>query len=70
VRLDHGPGVGPCRSADPAGYHTTYNDRIFLPKDCRRMLVWRRLIALLRCEDESRIVMVEANHDLRNPADF
>jgi RND superfamily putative drug exporter len=53
------------------GYHTTYNDRIFLPKDVPAnvgMAAADRHFSDAKMNPE--LVMVEANHDLRNPADF
>jgi RND superfamily putative drug exporter len=53
------------------GYHTTYNDRIFLPKDVPAnvgMAAADRHFSDAKMNPE--LVMVEADHDLRNPADF
>ncbi|WP_319448863.1 MULTISPECIES: MMPL family transporter [unclassified Mycobacterium] len=53
------------------GYHTTYNDRIFLPDDVAAnvgMAAADRHFSDAKMNPE--LVMVEADHDLRNPADF
>jgi putative drug exporter of the RND superfamily len=53
------------------GYHTTYNDRIFLPPDVPAnvgMAAADRHFSDAKMNPE--LVMVEADHDLRNPADF
>ncbi|HEX7825575.1 MAG TPA: MMPL family transporter [Mycobacterium sp.] len=53
------------------GYHTTYNDRLFLPKDIPAnvgMAAADRHFSDAKMNPE--LVMVEADHDLRNPADF
>jgi RND superfamily putative drug exporter len=53
------------------GYHTTYNDRIFLPADVPAnvgMAAADRHFSDAKMNPE--LVMVEADHDLRNPADF
>ncbi|MCV7230000.1 RND family transporter [Mycolicibacterium komossense] len=53
------------------GYHTTYNDRIFLPADIAAnvgMAAADRHFSDAKMNPE--LVMVEADHDLRNPADF
>lgn len=53
------------------GYHTTYNDRIFLPNDVPAnvgMAAADRHFSDAKMNPE--LVMVEADHDLRNPADF
>ncbi|WP_292988591.1 MMPL family transporter [Mycobacterium sp.] len=53
------------------GYHTTYNDRIFLPEDVPAnvgMAAADRHFSDAKMNPE--LVMVEAGHDLRNPADF
>ncbi|MCC9180392.1 RND family transporter [Mycolicibacterium mageritense] len=53
------------------GYHTTYNDRIFLPADIPANV---GMAAATRHFSEAKmnpeLVMVETDHDLRNPADF
>ncbi|MGE2714476.1 RND family transporter [Mycolicibacterium litorale] len=53
------------------GYHTTYNDRIYLPKDVPANVGYEaadRHFSDAKMNPE--LVMVEADHDLRNPADF
>ncbi|BBZ08179.1 membrane protein [Mycolicibacterium doricum] len=53
------------------GYHTTYNDRIFLPEDVPANVGYaaaNRHFSEAKMNPE--LVMVEADHDLRNPADF
>ncbi|WP_019971851.1 RND family transporter [Mycobacterium sp. 141] len=53
------------------GYHTTYNDRIFLPADVPANVGYaaaNRHFSEAKMNPE--LVMVEADHDLRNPADF
>jgi putative drug exporter of the RND superfamily len=53
------------------GYHTTYNDRIFLPADVPAnvgMAAADRHFSDAKMNPE--LVMVEADRDLRNPADF
>jgi RND superfamily putative drug exporter len=53
------------------GYHTTYNDRIFLPADIPAnvgMAAADRHFSDAKMNPE--LVMVESDHDLRNPADF
>jgi putative drug exporter of the RND superfamily len=53
------------------GYHTTYNDRIFLPADIPANVGYaaaNRHFSEAKMNPE--LVMVEADHDLRNPADF
>ncbi|MHA3018892.1 MMPL/RND family transporter [Mycobacterium sp. BMJ-28] len=53
------------------GYHTTYNDRIFLPADVPAnvgMAAADRHFSDAKMNPE--LVMVESDHDLRNPADF
>ncbi|WP_304111855.1 RND family transporter [Mycolicibacterium bacteremicum] len=53
------------------GYHTTYNDRIYLPDDVPANVGYA---AADRHFSDAKmnpdLVMVEADHDLRNPADF
>lgn len=53
------------------GYHTTYNDRIYLPADIPANV---SQAAADRHFSEAKmnpeLVLVEADHDLRNPADF
>ncbi|EHB54916.1 Transport protein [Mycolicibacterium rhodesiae JS60] len=53
------------------GYHTTYNDRIYLPGDIPANVgqaAADRHFSEAKMNPE--LVMVEADHDLRNPADF
>ncbi|MEE6169651.1 MULTISPECIES: MMPL/RND family transporter [unclassified Mycolicibacterium] len=53
------------------GYHTTYNDRIYLPHDVSANIGYAaadRHFADAKMNPE--LVMVETDHDLRNPADF
>ncbi|MGE0218056.1 RND family transporter [Mycolicibacterium sp.] len=53
------------------GYHTTYNDRIFQPDDVPANVGYaaaNRHFSEAKMNPE--LVMVEADHDLRNPADF
>jgi RND superfamily putative drug exporter len=53
------------------GYHTTYNDRIFQPADVPANVGYaaaNRHFSEAKMNPE--LVMVEADHDLRNPADF
>jgi putative drug exporter of the RND superfamily len=53
------------------GYHTTYNDRIYLPDDIPANVgqaAADRHFSEAKMNPE--LVMVEADHDLRNPADF
>jgi RND superfamily putative drug exporter len=53
------------------GYKTSYNDRLYIPKDIPANLGYA---AADRHFSQSRmmpeILMIESNHDLRNPADF
>lgn len=53
------------------GYHTTYNDRIYLPDDVPANVGYA---ATDRHFSDAKmnpdLVMVEADHDMRNPADF
>jgi RND superfamily putative drug exporter len=53
------------------GYKTSYNDRLYMPKDIPANVGYE---AADRHFSQSRmmpeIVMVEANHDMRNPTDF
>ncbi|MEH3139846.1 MAG: MMPL family transporter [Mycobacterium kyogaense] len=53
------------------GYHTTYNDRIYLPTDVPANIGYA---AADRHFSDAKmnpdLVMVEADHDMRNPADF
>ncbi|ART74266.1 MMPL family RND transporter (plasmid) [Mycobacterium dioxanotrophicus] len=53
------------------GYHTTYNDRIYLPGDVPSNVGYAaadRHFSKARMNPD--LLMVEADHDLRNPADF
>nr|WP_090275231.1 MMPL family transporter [Mycolicibacterium komanii]CRL68189.1 transporter [Mycolicibacterium komanii] len=53
------------------GYHTTYNDRIYLPDDVPANVGYAaadRHFSDAKMNPE--LIMVEADHDLRNPADF
>jgi len=53
------------------GYHTTYNDRIYLPAEIPANVgqaAANRHFSEAKMNPE--LVMVEADHDLRNPADF
>ena len=53
------------------GYHTTYNDRIYLPGEVPANVGYAaadRHFSDAKMNPE--LVMVEADHDLRNPADF
>ena len=53
------------------GYKTSYNDRLYIPKDIPANLGYA---AADRHFSQSRmmpeILMIESNHDMRNPADF
>ncbi|WNG88482.1 MMPL family transporter [Mycobacterium sp. ITM-2016-00317] len=53
------------------GYHTTYNDRIYLPDDVPANVGYA---AADRHFSDAKmnpdLVMVESDHDMRNPADF
>ncbi|OMC42229.1 hypothetical protein A5745_03530 [Mycobacterium sp. IS-2888] len=53
------------------GYKTSYNDRLYIPKDIPANIGYA---AADRHFSQSRmmpeILMVESNHDMRNPADF
>jgi putative drug exporter of the RND superfamily len=53
------------------GYHTSYNDRIYLPADVPANVgqaAANRHFSEAKMNPE--LVMVESDHDLRNPADF
>ncbi|MDI3315010.1 MAG: MMPL family transporter [Mycobacterium sp.] len=53
------------------GYQTSYNDRLYIPKDIPANLGYTaadRHFSQARMMPE--ILMIEADHDLRNPADF
>ncbi len=53
------------------GYKTSYNDRLYIPKDIPANVGYA---AADRHFSQSRmmpeILMIESNHDMRNPADF
>ena len=53
------------------GYKTSYNDRLYIPKDLPANLGYAaadRHFSQARMMPE--ILMIESNHDMRNPADF
>ena len=53
------------------GYKTSYNDRLYIPKDIPANLGYAaadRHFSQARMMPE--ILMIESNHDMRNPADF
>ena len=53
------------------GYKTSYNDRLYIPKDIPANLGYAaadRHFTQARMMPE--ILMIESNHDMRNPADF
>jgi RND superfamily putative drug exporter len=53
------------------GYQTSYNDRLYIPKDVPANLGYAaadRHFSQARMMPE--ILMIESNHDMRNPADF
>jgi RND superfamily putative drug exporter len=53
------------------GYQTSYNDRLYLPKDIPANVGYAaadRHFSQARMMPE--ILMIESNHDMRNPADF
>ena len=53
------------------GYKTSYNDRLYLPKDIPANLGYAaadRHFSQARMMPE--ILLVESDHDMRNPADF
>ena len=53
------------------GYTTSYNDRIYIPKDIPANLGYaaaERHFSQARMQPD--ILMIEADHDMRNPADF
>jgi RND superfamily putative drug exporter len=53
------------------GYHTTYNDRIFLPKDVATNVGYDAAFRhFSQAKMNPDLMMIEANRDLRNPADF
>lgn len=53
------------------GYHTTYNDRIYLPDNVSANVGYTAAERhFSRAKMNPDLLMVEADHDLRNPADF
>jgi putative drug exporter of the RND superfamily len=53
------------------GYHTTYNDRIYLPASVSANVGYAAAERhFSRAKMNPDLLMVEADHDLRNPADF
>jgi RND superfamily putative drug exporter len=53
------------------GYHTTYNDRIYLPRDVPANVGYAaadRHFSQAKMNPE--LLMIESDHDLRNPTDF
>ncbi len=53
------------------GYHTTYNDRIYLPKDVAANIGYDAAFRhFSQAKMNPDLMMVESDHDLRNPADF
>ncbi|OYN79857.1 RND family transporter [Mycolicibacterium sphagni] len=53
------------------GYHTTYNDRIYLPDTVSANVGYTAAERhFSRAKMNPDLLMVEADHDLRNPADF
>ncbi|WP_167105614.1 RND family transporter [Mycobacterium sp. DL592] len=53
------------------GYHTTYNDRIYLPSSVPANVGYAAAERhFSRAKMNPDLLMVEADHDLRNPADF
>jgi RND superfamily putative drug exporter len=53
------------------GYKTSYNDRLYIPKDIPANLGYaaaERHFSQARMQPD--ILMIEADHDMRNPADF
>ncbi|AQT81337.1 hypothetical protein B1R94_21915 [Mycolicibacterium litorale] len=53
------------------GYHTTYNDRIYLPDTVSANVGYAAAERhFSRAKMNPDLLMVEADHDLRNPADF
>jgi len=58
-------------SPDAAGYKTSYNDRLYLPKNIPANVGYAaadRHFSQARMMPE--ILLLESDHDLRNPADF
>ncbi|UCZ59228.1 RND family transporter [Mycolicibacterium phocaicum] len=53
------------------GYQTTYNDRIYLPKDVAANVGYDAAFRhFSQAKMNPDLMMVESDHDLRNPADF
>ncbi|WP_311731107.1 MMPL family transporter, partial [Streptomyces lonegramiae] len=53
------------------GYHTTYNDRIFLPKDVGTNVGYDAAFRhFSQAKMNPDLMMIESDRDLRNPADF
>ncbi|MGY4710314.1 MMPL/RND family transporter [Mycolicibacterium sp. CBM1] len=53
------------------GYHTTYNDRIYLPESVSANVGYAAAERhFSRAKMNPDLLMVESDHDLRNPADF
>ncbi|MUL47201.1 MMPL family transporter [Mycobacterium sp. CBMA293] len=53
------------------GYHTTYNDRIYLPKDVAANVGYDAAFRhFSQAKMNPDLMMVESDRDLRNPADF
>ncbi|PND55318.1 MMPL family RND transporter [Mycobacterium sp. ENV421] len=53
------------------GYHTTYNDRIYLPDNASANVGYTAAERhFSRAKMNPDLLMVESDHDLRNPADF
>ncbi|OBG27526.1 RND family transporter [Mycobacterium sp. 852002-51057_SCH5723018] len=53
------------------GYHTTYNDRIYLPADVAANVGYAAADRhFSQAKMNPDLLMVEADHDLRDPADF
>ena len=53
------------------GYHTTYNDRIYLPKDAAANVGYDAAFRhFSQAKMNPDLMMIETDRDLRNPADF
>jgi RND superfamily putative drug exporter len=53
------------------GYHTTYNDRIYLPKDVAANIGYDAAFRhFSQAKMNPDLMMIESDRDLRNPADF
>ena len=53
------------------GYHTIYDDRIYLPKDIPANVGYDAAFRhFSQAKMNPDLMMVESDHDLRNPADF